>query len=200
MEDSVSHALVCNVGCCSFCKAPIKGPVRTSDQNCTTCTKHPQRLLTLTLWLIIIIMPFLDRFCANLPGSLAQDWHSQRWWDQLCTAGWFQCPVPPTATRTHGKLELYWAGERNGPRRSEREQWRNRQMVMSGQWVYIIAPVIHIVPIWSQIKSHYLYTGPIQGVFPACLVTVFPGSDQDKVLTAEDEWIFALFAGFHYVY
>lgn len=36
MEESVSQALVCSVGCCSFCSAPFSGPLKTSDQNSTT--------------------------------------------------------------------------------------------------------------------------------------------------------------------
>lgn len=36
MEDSVTQALVCSVGCCSFCSAPFRGPLKASDQNCTT--------------------------------------------------------------------------------------------------------------------------------------------------------------------
>lgn len=62
----------------------------------------------------------------------------------------------------------------------ERERWRSRQMVMSREWVDIIVSMIHIVPIRSQIKSRYLYAGRVQGVFPARLMTLFPGLDQDK--------------------
>lgn len=44
MDESVSHALVCKVGCCSFCKAPMSGPVNISDQNCTTYPKPKKNL------------------------------------------------------------------------------------------------------------------------------------------------------------
>jgi len=40
MEDSVSQALVCSVGCCSLCSAAFRGPLNTSDQNRTTCIVH----------------------------------------------------------------------------------------------------------------------------------------------------------------
>ncbi|TNN63464.1 hypothetical protein EYF80_026314 [Liparis tanakae] len=40
MEDSVSQALVCSVGCCSLCSAAFRGPLSTSDQNRTTYIMH----------------------------------------------------------------------------------------------------------------------------------------------------------------
>lgn len=37
MDERVSHALVCRVGWCSFCRAVVSGPLNTSDQNWITC-------------------------------------------------------------------------------------------------------------------------------------------------------------------
>lgn len=43
MEDSVSQALVCSVGCCSFCSAAFSGPLKTSDQNWITYIVHKHK-------------------------------------------------------------------------------------------------------------------------------------------------------------
>lgn len=44
MVESASQVLICSLGFCSFCKALFRGPLKTSDQNVTTCvtTVHPK--------------------------------------------------------------------------------------------------------------------------------------------------------------
>lgn len=71
----MSHALVCSVRCCSFCKAPINGPDRTSDQNCTTCTTNKPQ--TSTRIVKTNIMKFLY-LLISMPGPVLTylaHWH-----------------------------------------------------------------------------------------------------------------------------